>query len=186
MNLYGSIVALLILALGPDSAMAQYHTDRVAVLGGLGGALAGAALASEPIDVGHAKQLFIDERFIQSSVGVTLTMNPPVKRPHEDVDALLAQPENAELDYGPIFYDPSAPPEQRWKKVLRQGHMRERETAGLYIYYSADRINWVAVPERVFPYWPDGESSMMYDPALGKLRGLLPPMGRAGPGQALL
>ena len=168
MKLYGSIAALLILALGPDSAMAQYHTDRGAVLGGLGGALAGAALASEPIDVGHAKQLFIDGRFIQSSEDVTLTMNPPVKQPHEDVDALLARPENAELDYGPIFYDPSAPPEQRWKKVLRQGHMRERETAGLYIYYSADRINWVAVPERVFPYWPDGESSMMYDPALGK------------------
>jgi hypothetical protein len=95
-------------------------------------------------------------------------MNPPVKRPHKDADALLARPENAELDYGQIFYDPSGPPEQRWKKVLRKGHMRERETAGLYIYYSADRIKWVAVPERVFPYWPDGESSMMYDPALGK------------------
>jgi len=52
--------------------------------------------------------------------------------------------------------------------VLLQGHMRERETAGLYIYYSADRVNWVGVPERVFPYWPDGENSMMYDPTLGK------------------
>lgn len=127
-----------------------------------------AAVAAEPIDVGHAKQLFIDDRFIESSEGVTLTMNPPVKRPHEDIGALLTQPENAELDYGPVFFDPAAPPEQRWKKVLRQGHMRERETAGLYIYYSADRINWVGVPERVFPYWPDGESTMMYDPALGR------------------
>ncbi len=126
------------------------------------------APAPRPLDVGHTRQLFIDERFIESSEGVTLTMNPPVKRPHKDADALLARPENAELDFGQIFYDPSAPPEQRWKKVLRKGHMREQETAGLYIHYSADRINWVAVPERVFPYWPDGESSMMYDPALGK------------------
>ena len=31
MKLYGSIAAFLILALGPDSAMAQYHTDRGAV-----------------------------------------------------------------------------------------------------------------------------------------------------------
>lgn len=126
------------------------------------------ALAAEPINVGHAKQLFIDDRFIESSEGVTLTMNPPVKRPRVDASPLLARSENAELDFGAIFYDPSAPPAQRWKKILLQGHMRDRDTGGLYIYYSADRINWVGVPERVFPYWPDGESSMMYDPALGK------------------
>jgi len=50
------------------------------------------ALAAEPIDVGHAKQLFIDDRFMESSEGVTLTMNPPVKRPREDANPLLALP----------------------------------------------------------------------------------------------
>jgi len=128
----------------------------------------GSARAAEPIDVGHAKQLFIDERFIESSDGVVLTMNPPVKRPREDVGALLVQPENAELDYGPVFFDPSAPPEQRYKKVILEGKMSDRENAGLYIYYSPDRLSWTKVPERVFPYWPDGENSMMYDPALEK------------------
>jgi hypothetical protein len=33
--------------------------------------------AAEPIDVGSRKQLFIDDRFIESSAGVTLVMNPP-------------------------------------------------------------------------------------------------------------
>ena len=45
--------------------------------------LAGTTLA-EPqsrrvIDVGSKKQLFVDELYIQSSRGVTLTMNPPYR-----------------------------------------------------------------------------------------------------------
>jgi len=126
------------------------------------------AHAAAPVDVGHAKQLFIDDRFIESSEGITLTMNPPVKRPREDVGGLLGRPENAELDYGPVFSDPSAPPEQRWKKVILEGKMSDREGAGLFIYYSPDRVHWTKVPERVFPYWPDGENTMMYDPNRGK------------------
>lgn len=126
------------------------------------------AHGAAPIDVGHAKQLFIDERFIESSEGVTLTMNPPVKAPRVDVGPLLAAPENAQLDYGPVFHDPSAPPEQRWKKVILEGKMSDREGAGLFIYYSPDRVHWTKVTERVFPYWPDGENTMMYNPALGK------------------
>jgi len=35
------------------------------------------AHAAEPIDVGSQKQLFIDDRFIESSTGVTLVMYPP-------------------------------------------------------------------------------------------------------------
>ncbi len=35
--------------------------------------------APEPIDIGSRKQLFIDERFIESSKGVGLRMNPPRK-----------------------------------------------------------------------------------------------------------
>ncbi len=42
--------------------------------------LCGAAQqGSRVIDVGSRKQLFIDDRFIASSEGVRLTMNPPVK-----------------------------------------------------------------------------------------------------------
>ena len=44
MNPYATIAALLLLALGPERLMAQYHTDRGAVLGGLAGALAGAGI----------------------------------------------------------------------------------------------------------------------------------------------
>ncbi len=52
MKLYGIIAALLILALGPDSLMAQYHTDRGAVLGGLGGALVGAGIGDHNDNAG--------------------------------------------------------------------------------------------------------------------------------------
>ena len=33
----------------------------------------------QPIEIGSNKQLFIDQRFIESSTGVKLSMNPPVK-----------------------------------------------------------------------------------------------------------
>jgi hypothetical protein len=123
---------------------------------------------ADPIDVGHRKQLFIDEMFIAESEGVTLTPNPPVKRAREDASPLLKLEENATVDHGPAFYDPTAPPERRYKRVLLRGHMRETETAGLYIQYSADRRSWTELPERVFPFWPDGESSLMYDPNVGR------------------
>lgn len=40
-------------------------------------AAATTAHAAQPIDVGSRKQLFLDERFIESSNGVQLVMNPP-------------------------------------------------------------------------------------------------------------
>ena len=52
MKLYAGIAALLFLALGPDSLMAQYHTDRGAVLGGLTGALAGAGIGEHNGEAG--------------------------------------------------------------------------------------------------------------------------------------
>ena len=52
MKFYAGIAALLLFAFHPDSAMAQYHTDRGAVLGGLGGALAGAAIGEHNDNAG--------------------------------------------------------------------------------------------------------------------------------------
>ena len=124
--------------------------------------------AVAPIDVGDRKQLFIDDRFISERTGIELTMNPARKVPRMDAGPQLALPENQDLDFGPVLIDPSAPPEQRYKKTALEGRMSETETAGIYIYYSADRVNWTRVPERVFPFWPDGENSLMYDPSLGK------------------
>ncbi len=46
---------------------------------GLGCLGCAARNSSTPIDVGSRKQLFVDDRFIASSRGVQLTMNPPVK-----------------------------------------------------------------------------------------------------------
>lgn len=52
----------------------------LAVVGGLGpNACRAAQGSSAPIDIGSRKQLFVDERFIASSQGVKLTMNPPAK-----------------------------------------------------------------------------------------------------------
>jgi len=132
------------------------------------GAASAVGDAVEPIDVGDLKQLFIDDRFIAQSTDIELTMNPPRKVARIDIGPQLALPENQDLDFGPVLVDPSAPPEQRYKKTALEGRMSETETAGIYIYYSADRVNWTRVPERVFPFWPDGENSLMYDPSLGK------------------
>lgn len=126
------------------------------------------AQALTPIDVGDRKQLFIDDRFIADSTGITLTMNPPRKVPRADAGPQLGLPENRDLDFGPVLVDPAAPPEQRYKKIALEGRMSETETAGIFIYYSPDRVNWTRVPARVFPFWPDGENSLMYDPSLGK------------------
>lgn len=122
----------------------------------------------QPRDVGSAKQLFIDGKFIAQSQGVTLTMNPPCKAPRVDAGPLLDRPENQSLDFGVVFVDPSAPSSHRYKRVVLEGKMSDRDTAGLHVYYSADRENWVKAPERVFPFWPDGENTVMYDPRIGK------------------
>jgi len=52
MKFYASIVVLCALILGPDSLMAQYHTDRGAALGGLAGALAGAGIGDHNGEAG--------------------------------------------------------------------------------------------------------------------------------------
>ena len=125
-----------------------------------------AAQGVEAIDVGDRKQLFIDEKFIASCRGVALTMNPPVKAPRLDPGPIMAQ--NRDVDFGILFVDPKAPASQRYKRVYLKGKMGEVDTTGLYIAYSADRTNWVEAPERVFPFWPDGENTVMYDPRIDK------------------
>lgn len=124
--------------------------------------------AEPPRDLGTRKQLFIDQRFIANSSNIRLTANPSSKREHVSPSPILELPENRELDYGPTFICPAAPPEQRYKRLALKGKMSETDTAGLYISYSADRKAWTEVPERVFPYWPDGENSMTYDPRIGR------------------
>lgn len=124
--------------------------------------------AAPPRDVGTRKQLFIDRRFIADSRNIRLTPNAPCKRERVDAGPLLDLPENRDLDFGTVFVDPTAPSEQRYKRLALKGQMKEKDTAGLYISYSADRKTWTEVPERVFPYWPDGENSMMFDPRIGR------------------
>ena len=128
------------------------------------------ALMATPaaLPVGSAKQLFIDDKFIDARHGVQLVMNPALKRPRVDVGPLLAREENRDLDFGSTFVDPKAPPSQRYKRVYLKGKMRDKDTAGLYIAYSGDKQNWTEMPERVFPFWPDGENTVMYDPRIDK------------------
>lgn len=52
MRLYAGIAVLLVFAFHPGSVMAQYHTDRGAVLGGLGGALIGAGIGEHNDNAG--------------------------------------------------------------------------------------------------------------------------------------
>jgi len=121
-----------------------------------------------PRDVGTRKQLFIDHRFIAASRSIRLTPNVPCKRERVEAGPLLNQPENAELDFGTVFIDPAAAPAERYKRLRLKGKMSGKDSAGLYISCSPDRKAWTEVPECVFPYWPDGENTMMYDPRIGR------------------
>jgi hypothetical protein len=125
-------------------------------------------VAAQVRDIGNRKQLFIDTRFIAEAQNIRLTPNPPCKRDPVEAGPLLQLPENRNLDFGAVFIDPVAPPEQRYKRLRLRGKMREKDTAGLYIATSPDRKAWTEIPEPVFRYWPDGENSMMYDPRIGR------------------
>jgi len=124
--------------------------------------------APPPREVGSRKQLFIDRRFIAESRSIRLTPNPPCKRAPVPAGPLLDLPENRDLDFGAVFVDPAAPSEQRYKRLRLKGKMGEKDSAGLYISHSPDRKTWTEVPVRVFPFWPDGENTMMYDPRIGR------------------
>ncbi len=52
----------------------------------------GAVGGAEAIDVGDRKQLFIDHRFIETSRGIELTVNPPVKK------EIVLRPDETEAD----------------------------------------------------------------------------------------
>ena len=66
---------------------------------------------ADPIDVGDRKQLLIDEMFIAQSDGITLTPNPPVKRPRQDAWPLMELEVNRET----AVWRSSAKTAGRWR-----------------------------------------------------------------------
>ena len=61
---------------------------------------------SEAHDIGTHKQLFIDRRFIDSSEGVTLPMNPPVQHPDPVVIGDRPWEENGIGAYNTVWREP--------------------------------------------------------------------------------
>ena len=60
----------------------------------------------QPIDIGSSKQLFVDDRFISTSNGVELTMNPPYQaaEPVVTVDAPWEDPSDTSFGiYSSVF-----------------------------------------------------------------------------------
>jgi hypothetical protein len=69
---------------------------------------------------------------------------------------------------GNVFIDPESKPEKRYKMLSISGSMSDKENCGLYIYYSADGIEWKKNPERLYPFYPDGINQIVYDDTTGK------------------
>ncbi len=68
------------------------------------GAISTIARASQPIDVGSRKQLFVDDKFIASSRGVQLIMNPPAKMNQPVLVGNEPWPAGGEPSGGPGWY----------------------------------------------------------------------------------
>ena len=68
---------------------------------------------------------------------------------------------------GSVFIDPNAAPDKRYKLVHNR-NWPDIKTAGIYIAYSGDGINWTIPEERVFPFCPDSEPVAFWDDRISK------------------
>lgn len=98
-------------------------------------------------------------------------MNPPVKT-SPAVSITMGREQNMEVDVGSVFFDPPKAPEDQasYKCVWL-------EEDGLHIAYTyqdhdycQDKSTWDSsgVQNPVFPYYPDGENTVMYDPRIDR------------------
>lgn len=62
---------------------------------------------------------------------------------------------------GTVFLDPKAPSTSRYKAVTVQNGPEGR---GLYIASSPDGLHWTLHPKQVFPFTPDTQNQVIYDP----------------------
>jgi hypothetical protein len=69
---------------------------------------------------------------------------------------------------GNVYFDPKAAPEKKYKCLALCGNWKELDSAGLYLYYSGDGIEWEKNPTRLFPFEPDGTNQIVYDPSTDK------------------
>jgi len=66
-----------------------------------------------------------------------------------------------------VFLDPHAPAEKRYRLLFTK-HWPDPTRAGVYVASSADGIQWVTTPQRLFPFLPDSQPSGFWDEALQK------------------
>ena len=99
----------------------------------------GSTLAVDPITVGSRKQLFIDQRFITHSKGITLTMNPPRK-----VDVVLRGEHPWEAGWiggGATIVDDNGV-YKMWYRAHEVGAKAKRGRQSLCYATSTDGIRW--------------------------------------------
>ena len=67
---------------------------------------------------------------------------------------------------GFVFLDEQAPADKRYKLLRsKSGDLKE---GGLYIATSSDGIHWTDDPQRLFPFYPDSNNQVFYDPRIDK------------------
>ena len=103
------------------------------------------ARGASVIDVGDRRQLFIDERFIESSDGIRLTAYPPVKQ------EIVLRPEGPESNG--MFWISAVVPDQggylmyygtRQSRPTRDTPVRK--TTNMHVARSKDGLHWKRVP----------------------------------------
>ena len=94
-----------------------------------------------PIDIGTRRQLFIDGRFIDSSEGVSLTMNPPVQHPEPVVVADRPWEELGIGAYNTVWREPDGA-FRMWYDAWMKAGLPSEGARRLAYAESDDGIHW--------------------------------------------
>lgn len=161
--------------------------------------------ASDPVQIGSRKYLFIDDALVADSDNITFTVNPPRRaervldeiRGHlsviedengllriystlpgrklgvilsrdgvnwykpnlgsEEVDGARNVVISDPVNYGAVFIDPNAPPEERWKYVSGI------ENLAVYLYTSPDGFSFKRHETALLPLKAGSQSVVYYD-----------------------
>ena len=112
------------------------------------------------MDIGTDKQLFIDQRFFESSEGVKLCMNPPVQ--HPDPVVIMDKPWEAEGigAYSTAFREPDGR-FRLWYDALLSSGLPHEGARRLCYAESEDGIHWEKSPLGLVPFRGSTENNIV-------------------------
>lgn len=121
--------------------------------------------ATQPIDIGHEKQLFIDNLFFASSQGVRLQVNPPVKTGERNLERDRPW-ESATLNWFSVLEEPGASaPVARYRMWYEcydvEGWPTADDTSFCYAE-SEDGIHWSKPALDLFSYKDSTKNNILF------------------------